>query len=111
MLKMTLMPPQSDQTRQWAERLAQALPDYQIVAPESEADARREIADADAAYGWVPPALLPLAGKLRWLQSAHAGPQAGYYYRKLVEHPVVVCNPRGVFNDHIGQHILMFVLA
>lgn len=23
----------------------------------------------------------------------------------------MVCNPRGVFNDHIGQHVLMFVLA
>ena len=111
MLKMIMMPPQSDQTRQWAERLRGALPDYQIVAPETEADAQREIADADAAYGWVPPALLPHAARLRWLQSAHAGPHAGYYYRELIEHPVVVCNPRGVFNDHIGQHILMFVLA
>jgi phosphoglycerate dehydrogenase-like enzyme len=111
MPKLIMMPPQSQQTRQWAERLRDALPQYQIIAPESEADARREISDADGAYGWVPPELLPLATKLRWLQSAHAGPHAGYYYRELVQHPVVVCNPRGVFNDHIGQHIMMFVLA
>ncbi len=108
---LILMPPRSRQTRQWAMRLREALPQYHIIAPETEAEARRKIADADAAYGWVPPELLPLATKLRWLQSAHAGPPAGYYYRELVEHPVVVCNPRGVFNDHIGQHILMFVLA
>jgi phosphoglycerate dehydrogenase-like enzyme len=111
MLKMIIMPPQSQQTRQWAEHLRDALPDYQVVAPETEADAQREIADSDAAYGWVPPALLPLATRLRWLQSAHAGPPTGYYYPELVEHPLVVCNPRGVFNDHIGQHIMMFVLA
>lgn len=55
MFKMIMMPPQSAQTRQWAERLREALPDYQIVAPETDADARRDIADADAAYGWVPP--------------------------------------------------------
>jgi phosphoglycerate dehydrogenase-like enzyme len=111
MLKLIFMPPQNEQTHQWAARLRDALPDYRIAAPETEAAARREIADADAAYGWVPPALLPFAARLRWLQSAHAGPHAGYYYRELVEHPVVICNPRGVFNDHIGQHILMFVLA
>jgi phosphoglycerate dehydrogenase-like enzyme len=108
---LILMPPQSQQTRQWAERLREALPHYQIIAPETEPDTRRELAGADAAYGWVPPELLPVAKNLRWLQSAHAGPHAGYYYRELVEHPVVVCNPRGVFNDHIGQHIMMFVLA
>ena len=111
MHKLIMMPPQSEQTRLWAARLRDALPDYQIVAPETEADARRDIADADAAYGWVPPAVLPLAAQLRWLQSAHAGPHAGYYYPELITHPVIVCNPRGVFNDHIGQHILMFVLA
>ncbi|HEX9371876.1 MAG TPA: NAD(P)-dependent oxidoreductase, partial [Roseiflexaceae bacterium] len=111
MLKLIMMPPQSAETRQWAERLRDALPDYQIVVPETEADARRDLADADAAYGWVSPSLLPLATRLRWLQSAAAGPPSGYYYPELVAHPVVVCNPRGVFNDHIGQHVLMFVLA
>ena len=111
MPKLLLMPPQTRHTRQWAERLREALPQYQIIAPETEADARHELRDADAAYGWVRPEFLPLAKQLRWLQSAHAGPRAGYYYRELVEHPVVVCNPRGVFNDHIGQHIMMFVLA
>lgn len=111
MLKFVMMPPQGDLQRQWAKRLQENLPHYQIVAPETEADARSELAAADAAYGWIPPDLLPLAQKLRWLQSPHVGPHAGYYYQALIEHPVVVCNPRGVFNDHIGQHIMMYVLA
>jgi phosphoglycerate dehydrogenase-like enzyme len=29
----------------------------------------------------------------------------------LIAHPVVVCNPRGIYFDHISHHILMFVLA
>lgn len=111
MPKLVMMPPQNDLSRQYARRLRDALSEYEIVVPESEADARREIADADAAYGWVAPELLPLARKLRWLQSPHVAPPAGYFYPALVEHPVVVCNPRGIFNDHIGQHIMMFVLA
>jgi phosphoglycerate dehydrogenase-like enzyme len=111
MPKLVLMPPQNDTRREWAARLARELPEYQVVAPETDADARREIADADAAYGWVPPELLPLAARLRWLQNPQVGPRPGYYYKELIEHPLVVCNPRGIFDDHIAQHIMMFVLA
>lgn len=110
-LKLVMMPPQDALRREWAERLAQMLPRYRVVVPETDADARREIADADAAYGWVPPDALALATRLRWLQNPQVGPRPGYYYRELIEHPVVVCNPRGIFDDHIGQHIMMFVLA
>lgn len=96
----------------WAERLQTALGDtYHIVIPENDASAQREIVDADAAYGWVPPEMLPMAQKLRWLQSPQIAPKAGFYYRELAEHPVVVTNPRGTFSDHIGQHIMMYVLA
>jgi phosphoglycerate dehydrogenase-like enzyme len=111
MPKLVMMPPQNDQKRQWAQRLQAALPQYEVALPENDDDAHGEIADADAAYGWIPPEMLPAAQKLRWLQNPNVGPHVGYYYRDLIEHPVVVCNPRGIFNDHIGQHILMFVLA
>jgi phosphoglycerate dehydrogenase-like enzyme len=111
MPKFIMMPPPSDLKREWGQRLQAALPQYQVVAPETEAEARREIGEAEAAYGWVPPDMLPLAQKLRWLQNPDVGPKPGYYYQALIEHPVVICNPRGVYNDHIGQHIMMFVLA
>jgi phosphoglycerate dehydrogenase-like enzyme len=111
MPKFVFLPPQSERTRQWAERLQAALPNYEVVVAEDQAAARRELPDADAAFGRLPSELLPLAQKLRWLQSPAIAPPAGYYYPALTEHPVVVCNPRGTFNDHIGQHILMFVLA
>ena len=51
------------------------------------------------------------ATKLRWLQAPQAAPAAGYYYPELVSHPVAVTNFREIFNDHIGAHILAFVLA
>src|SRR5205085_3923354 len=56
------------------------------------------------------PALLPRAQKLRWLQSPQIAPPAGYYYPELVEHPVVITNFREIFNDHIGAHVMAFVL-
>jgi phosphoglycerate dehydrogenase-like enzyme len=111
MLKLVMMPPQNDLQRQWAPRLQRSLPDYRVVVPETEAEARRELVDADAAYGWVPPDMLPAAAQLRWLQNPQAGPAPGYYYPALIAHPVVVCNPRGIYFDHISHHILMFVLA
>src|SRR5690242_9052264 len=97
---LLLMPPHSAQRRDWPTRLQAALPQYRVVVAEDENAARRELAEADAVFGWVPPELLPLARKLRWLQSPEAGPKAGFYYRALIEHPVTICNPRGIYNDH-----------
>jgi phosphoglycerate dehydrogenase-like enzyme len=111
MPKLVMMPPQDDDRRAWAVRLAASLPQLTVVVAETEAAARREIVDAEAAYGWISPDILPLAGQLRWLQNPDAGPRPGYFYPALIEHPVVVANPRGIYNDHISQHIMMFLLA
>src|SRR5712691_7079285 len=105
MLKLVMMPPQDDLQRPWAPRLQRSLPDYRVVVPETDAEARHEILDADAAYGWVPPDAFPAATKLRWLQNPQAGPAPGYYYPALIAHPVVVCNPRGIYFDHRKRNI------
>jgi hypothetical protein len=61
MLKLVMMPPQNDLQRHWAPRLQRSLPDYRVVVPETDTEARHELIDADAAYGWVPPDMLPAA--------------------------------------------------
>ncbi len=109
--KLVFLPPHRDHTRVWAERLAETVRDVRVAVPETLEDVRMEIADADAAFGTIPPELLALAEKLRWLQAPAAAPAAGYYYPELVRHPVVVTNFRGIFNDHIAAHIMAFVLA
>ena len=111
MLKFVMMPPLDEMRRNWAARMEAALPEYNIVLAETDDDAKREIVDADAAYGWVPPEALRVAQKLRWLQNPDAGPFIGYYYKELIEHPVTICNPRGIYFDHISHHIMMFLLA
>src|ERR1044072_1633412 len=73
--------------------------------------AEQAIAMAEVAYGTIPPNLLARAEKLRWLQAPQAAPPAGYYYPELVAHPVVITNFREIFNDHIGAHIMAYVLA
>ena len=111
MLKLVMTPPLGGEKQNWPQRLAKALPEYQIVAPQTDAEAQAELVAADAVYGWVSPDVLAQAQRLRWLQSPAIAPPPNFYYPALIEHPVVVTNPRGTFNDHIGQHIMMYVLA
>jgi phosphoglycerate dehydrogenase-like enzyme len=112
MLDMFLfLPPITETTRQWAAELAAVAPELRVVVAESVEQARQELPDADAAFGTLPPDLLLLAGRLRWLQAPAAAPPAGYYYPELVDHPVVVTNFRGIYNDHIAAHIMAFILA
>src|SRR5688572_2655621 len=106
-----MLPPQTETTRGWARRLAEAVPEVRVVVAEDADTAAREIVDAEAAFGWLGKDLLSKATKLRWLQAPQAAPAAGYYYPELVSHPVAVTNFREIFNDHIGAHILAFVLA
>jgi len=106
-----MLPPQSDLTRAWARRLGQAAPELDIIAPETMEGAEQAIGMADGAFGRIPPALLARADKLRWLQAPQAAPPAGFYYPELIDHPVVITNFREIYNDHIGAHVMAFVLA
>lgn len=110
-LKLVFLPPANDRVRQMARDLGAAVPAVTPVVAETEADAEREIVDADAAFGTIAPAVLAQAGKLRWLQAPAAAPPAGYYYPELIAHPVVVTNFRGIFNDRIPALIMAYVLA
>ena len=111
MPKYVLLPPIDEVIRSWRNRLSDALPELEVVVAEDDAVAARELVDADGAYGWVPLDALLTAERLRLLQNPFAGPPPGYYYPELAEHPVTVCNPRGIYSDHIAQHIMMFMLA
>jgi phosphoglycerate dehydrogenase-like enzyme len=111
MAQFVFLPPQTDVTRQWAELLAREVPELDVVVAETDEDAARELPRADAAFGNLPADLLKSANQLSWLQAPAIAPPAGYYYAALVEHPVVVTNFRGIFNDHISAHIMAFVLA
>ena len=111
MPRLMFLPPQDAQTREWAARLQSDLTDCEIIAPETEDEAMELLPGVSAAYGYLTPEMLQVAENLEWLQSPQAAPPAGYYHQDLVESPVTVTNMRGIYNDHIAQHIMMFVLA
>ena len=93
------------------DRLKEAVPDIDVTVCHSVAEAMEVVEDIDAAFGEVVPELFERAKRLRWIASAQAGPRAGYYHPGLVESDVVVTNAREIFNDHIGAHIMAYVLA
>lgn len=106
-----MLPPVNDDMRSWADRLQSDCPSLTVEVVESEDDLKTAIVDADAGYGWISPEILPLARNFRWLQNPYAGPFVGYYYQGLIDHPLTITNPRGIYSDHIAHHILMFMLA
>ena len=108
---LLMLPPQSEKTRDWGRRIAAAHPELEVVVAETKEGAEQAMPLAEAAYGTIPPEVLQKAQKLRWLQAPQAAPPAGFYYRELIEHPVVITNFREIYNDHIGAHVMAFVLA
>jgi phosphoglycerate dehydrogenase-like enzyme len=78
---------------------------------EDTTEAARAIEGADGAFGSISPTLLVKARRLRWLQAPAAAPPAGYYFPELIAHPVTVTNMREIYNDHIGAHVMAYVLA
>lgn len=106
-----MLPPVDAEQRTWAKRLQAECPELDVKVIEDEGELPQALSSADAAYGWVPPDVLTYAKNLRWLQNPMAGPPPTYYYQALVDHPMVVTNPRGIYSDHIAHHILMYMLA
>jgi phosphoglycerate dehydrogenase-like enzyme len=106
-----MLPPQTPKTREWGARLAAALPELEVVVAEDPVRAEQAIATAEAAFGTIPPVLLRQARRLRWLQAPQAAPPAGYYYPELIAYPLAITNFREIYNDHIGTHVMAFVLA
>lgn len=106
-----MLPPQSSETRSYAARLAGDVPGMSVLVPETEAELISAVRVSDAAYGTLPPSLIPEARGLRWLQCPQAGPPPGYYSDELVRHPVVVTNMRGTYTEEVATHAVTLLLA
>ncbi|MBX9681931.1 MAG: D-2-hydroxyacid dehydrogenase [Gemmataceae bacterium] len=80
-----------------------------VQQAQDDAEAIRLIADADAFFGTLTPALLKTAKKLRWVQSPTASMEK-FLFPELVASPVVVTNMRGIFSDVIADHVFGYIL-
>jgi phosphoglycerate dehydrogenase-like enzyme len=106
-MKLVIFPSVSNQR---LGKIRQAAASMAVVQAHDEAAAVTEIADADALFGYLTPAMLQAARKLRWAQSPTASMEK-YLYPALVAAPVIVTNMRGIFSDVIADHVLGFILC
>jgi phosphoglycerate dehydrogenase-like enzyme len=92
-------------------KLEERIPDIHVDVCHTVESAKDVIGEADVAFGVIVPELFAMAKKLKLILSPQAGPKAGYYHRALIESDVIVTNASGIYSDHIGAHIMAFVLA
>lgn len=91
-------------------RVREAAGAMAVVNAADEAEAQREIADAEAFFGKLTPALLAAAPGLRWVQASTVSLEH-YVFPELVAHPCTLTNMRGIFSDVIADHVFGFVLC
>tara|TARA_B110000438_G_scaffold288382_1_gene321769 strand:- start:3075 stop:4070 length:996 start_codon:yes stop_codon:yes gene_type:complete len=115
--KITLLPSLKNdfkkdaELEKWAKELSDSEPYLKIVIPENEKEAKKELLDSEAAYGVLTKDLLKSADKIKWLQAPQAAPPPDFYYQELIDHPLLVTNFRGIYNDHISHHVMSMVLS
>jgi hypothetical protein len=97
--KILLLPPDVDAS--WPEKIRQTVPGAVAKAFGDPHDALADIADADAAYGTVPPALFARAQQLCWICAARAGLGGDWFYDALVQSDV----PRGALGEPGVLHL------
>ena len=96
---------------EWPDLLRDRIPGVQVNVATSVGEAMEMIGEADAAFGNIGPEVFERGANLRWIACPQAGPRAGYYHQGLVDSDVVVTNARDIYNDHISNHIMSYVLA
>ena len=110
-------PPLDEVKKDFINRIQRDYPDIKIFVFKNESEVLSKIYLVQAGYGWVSPDALKHANNLKWLANPDTGSfvnesgRDGWFYKELVEHPVVVTNPRGIYSDHIGNHIMTYLLA
>ena len=109
--RFLFLPPITGGVERYAESVRRALPDLDVVLCHSREHALEALPSAHGAYGTLDAELLAAAPVLEWLACPQAGPPPKFYFPELIASAVTVTNVRGVYNDHISEHIMAFVLA
>ncbi len=111
------LPPMDDIKKDLIQRMKKDFPEIEILVFEDESEVLENIHIVEAGYGWVSPKAISNAKNLRWLANPDSGSfvndsgKDGWFYKELIEHPVIVTNPRGIYFDYIGNHVMAYLLA
>lgn len=90
--------------------LRETFPQVEFVVASDPAARRREVADADAVFGWLDEELSQVAAKLRWVQSQSAGVEWIWDAPTLQRNAAVLTNMRGSHAATIAEHTFAMLL-
>jgi phosphoglycerate dehydrogenase-like enzyme len=74
-------------------------------------EAARHAAEIDILFGHPSAELLPLAPRLKWIQSSSAGVEFVAQVPELVASDIILTNTRGAHGPSIGEHAMALLLA
>ena len=94
----------------WIEQIREISSDIEVETAFSREDALEKIPEAHAFYGRIRPELLKVAAKLQWVQNTGIGLE-GTVFPELAESEVILTNMRGIYSDHIADHVFAFILC
>jgi phosphoglycerate dehydrogenase-like enzyme len=106
-MSLVIWPQQSEE---WVNAIRNAAGEWTVLTPASEAEAVEAARDAEGWIGRLNPALLATATRLRWLQALSISLE-DVVFPELAESAVTLTHLRHIYDDHIANHVLAFLLA
>jgi phosphoglycerate dehydrogenase-like enzyme len=93
------------------DRLRREFPSVSFSSPPDQAEADRELPDADVVFGWaVNKKNLATAGRLKWVHVSAAG-VTPLLFPEMVASPIVITNGRGLHAASMAEHTIGVLLA
>lgn len=94
------------------QRIRQAVPSATIVYAPNGAGASAAVRGAEVIFAkGIPPALLPQAGALRWVQAGTAGIDGLLRFPEIRDGSLLLTNAGGVHGIPMAEQVLAFMLA
>ena len=106
-MKLVIHPPLDEER---LAKIVEAAGPMTVANAADDAEALREIVDAEAFFGKMTPGLLAAATRLQWVQSLTASLEH-YMFPELVDHPCRLTNMRGLYSDVIASQVLGYMVC
>ena len=91
--------------------LKAVAPSVNLVQCKSEQEAIAQIADADACYGFLSPAVIRAGKSLRWVQQPSAGVEHLIEIPELVESDIILTNMQRAYGPEIADQAIGYLLC
>ncbi|MEM9531142.1 MAG: D-2-hydroxyacid dehydrogenase [Pseudomonadota bacterium] len=93
------------------ERLQALLPDVEIVAVGTEAEALAHVSGADAVLGWCTDRLVAAGERLTWVQIYGAGAERCMPIERIADKSIVLSNMQKMSSPIIAEHMVAMMMS